>query len=102
MVVKYQNIRQPLKSEAVKTIFVISYSGEKKILSKFLKSLPNIDVYFTRIEWEQRFYLILIFKKGNLALPFDEIAHIKSDVLDKFMKKALVIDASTQAPDEEC
>jgi hypothetical protein len=102
MVVKYQNIRQPLKSEPVKTIFVVSYSGEKKILSKFLKSLPNLDIYFTRIEWEQRFYLILIFKKGNQALPFDEIARIKSGVLAKFMKKALVIDASTQAPDEEC
>jgi hypothetical protein len=102
VIVKYQNIRIPLKNEALKTIFVISYAGERKILSKFLEKLPNIDIYFTRIEWEQRFYLILILKKGNLALSFDEIARIKSGVLERFLKKALFIDASAQAADEEC
>ena len=102
VVVKYQDIRQPLKNEAIKTIFIISYAGEKKILSKFLKSLPSIDIYFTRIEWEQRFYLILILKKGNQALPADEIARIKTGVLGRIVKKAWIIDASTQGPDEEC
>ena len=54
---------------ALKTIFVIAYGKDKKILSKFINNLPGIEVYFTRIEWEQRFYLILIFKKNNRALP---------------------------------
>ena len=82
----------------LKTIFVISYAREKKILSKFINNLQDIEVYFTRIEWEQRFYLILIFKKGNQALPDDEIDKIKTDVLDKFLKNALVIDADRPRP----
>ncbi len=102
VIIKYKNVCHPLKNEALKTIFVISYAGERKILSKFLKNLPNIDIYFTRIEWEQRFYLILILKKGNLALSFDEITRIRTGVLGRFIKKALVIDASAQSPDEEC
>jgi hypothetical protein len=102
VIVKYKNIKHPLKNEFVKTIFVISYVKEKKIISKFINNLHHIEVYFTRIEWEQRFYLILIFKKSNLALPADEIKKIKTEVLDKFLKNALIIDASDQAADEEC
>jgi len=102
VVVKYRNVRHPLKNEFVKTIFVISYSGEKKILSRFINNLRDIDIYFTRIEWEQRFYLILILKKGNQALSNDEIRRIRTNLLDKFLKNALVIDASKQGKDEEC
>jgi hypothetical protein len=102
VVVKYRNIRHPLKNEFAKTIFVVSYSRETRILSTFIRHLPNIDVYFTRIEWEQRFYLILIFKKDNQALAAEEIARIRSGVLERFFKKALVIDAAGQAADEEC
>ncbi|MBN2345063.1 MAG: hypothetical protein JXO51_01650 [Candidatus Aminicenantes bacterium] len=102
VVVKYRNIRHPLKQEALKTIFVISYARERKILSRFLQNLPKIDIYFTRIEWEQRLYLILILKKGAQALSPDEIAHIRSQVLERFLRKALVIDAADQATDEEC
>lgn len=102
VIIKYKNIKHPLKNEFIKTIFVISYVKEKKIISKFINNLSNIEVYFTRIEWEQRSYLILIFKKGNLALPADEIKKIKADVLDKFLKNALIIDATDQSADEEC
>ncbi len=102
VVVKYRNIRHAMKNEFIKTIFVISYSRDKKILSRFIDNLSDIEVYFTRIEWEQRFYLILIFKKGNQALPDEEIAKIKNEVLPRFLKKALVIDAAAQAADEEC
>jgi hypothetical protein len=102
VIVKYKNIRHPFKNEFIKTIFVISYVKEKKILSKFFNYLRDIEVYFTRIEWEQRFYLILIFKKDNLALPVDEIKRIKTEVLGKFLKNALFIDAADQAADEEC
>ena len=102
VIVKYRNVRHPLKNEFVKTIFVISYSGEKKILSRFINNLRDIDIYFTRIEWEQRFYLILILKKGNQALSNDEIRRIRTNLLDKFLKNALVIDASKQGKDEEC
>jgi len=102
VVVKYQNIRHAMRNEFIKTIFVVSYAREKKILSRFIDNLRDIEVYFTRIEWEQRFYLILIFKKGNQALPDEEIAKIKNKVLNRFLKKALVIDAAAQAADEEC
>lgn len=102
VVVKYRNIRHAMKNEFAKTIFVISYARDKKILSRFIDNLSDIEVYFTRIEWEQRFYLILIFKKGNQALPDEEIARIRNEVLARYLKKALVIDASAQAADEEC
>ncbi len=102
VVVKYKSIGLPHKNEQAKIIFVISYSREKKVLSRFLKNMPSIDVYFTRIEWEQRFYLILIFKKDGHVLPAEEIERLKDRVLDKFLKKALVIDAAVQAADEEC
>ena len=102
VIVKYKNIRHPFKNEFIKTIFVISYVKEKKILSKFINYMRDIEVYFTRIEWEQRFYLILILKKENLALPADEIQRIKTEVLGKFLKNALFIDASNQSADEEC
>lgn len=102
VIVKYKNIRHALKNEFIKTIFVISYVKEKKIISKFIDNLHDIEVYFTRIEWEQRFYLILIFKKDNLALPEAEIKKIKTEVLDKFLKNALIIDATQQSVDEEC
>jgi len=102
VVVKYKNIRHPLKNESIKTIFVISYVKERNIISKFINTLRDIEVYFTRIEWEQRFYLILIFKKGNLGLTVDEIRKIKTEALDKFLKNALILEASDQAADEEC
>lgn len=102
VIIMYKHIRHELKNEFIKTIFVISYVKEKKIISKFINNLHDIEVYFTRIEWEQRFYLILIFKKDNLALPEDEIKKIKIEVLDKFLKNALIIDATQQSVDEEC
>lgn len=102
VVVKYRSIRDPHRSEPVKTIFVVSYSREKKVLSRFVRNLPYLDVYFTRIEWEQRFYLILILKKGGQGLGADEIACIRRSVVDRYFKKALVIDAAAQAADEEC
>jgi hypothetical protein len=102
VVVKFQNIRHALKNEFIKTIFVISYAREKKILGRFINAVRDIEVYFTRIEWEQRFYLILIFKKGSQGLPPEDIAKIKTRVLNRFLKKALVIDATAQAADEEC
>lgn len=102
VIVKYKSIRLPYRNELAKTIFVISYGREKKVLSRFIKNLPDIDVYFTRIEWEQRFYLILILKKGTEALGAEEIARIRSSVLERFFKKALIIDAAGQPQDEEC
>lgn len=102
MIVKYKSLCLPCKNDLAKTIFVISYCREKKVLSRFIQNLPNIDVYFTRLEWEQRSYLILIMKKGNQALAAAEVARIRSVVLERFFKKALVIDAANQAPDEEC
>jgi hypothetical protein len=102
VIVNYLKIKHPLKEEFIKTVYVVSYAGEKKILSKFINYLKGIEVYFTRIEWEQRFYLILIFKKGNQALAEDEIQRIKANVLDKFLKNALIINANDQAVDEEC
>ncbi|HOW44990.1 MAG TPA: hypothetical protein PK919_07445 [Candidatus Aminicenantes bacterium] len=102
VVVLYKGIRHPYQNEAAKTIFVVSYAGEKRVLSSFIRNLPAIDVYFTRIEWEQRNYLILILKKDGQGLDDEEIARIRSRVLDRFFERALIIDASAQALEEEC
>jgi hypothetical protein len=97
VVVNYKSIKHPCQNELIKTIFIISYGKDKKILSKFINNLPEIEVYFTRIEWEQRFYLILIFKKNNRALLPAEIEKIKTNVLNKYLKNALIIDANSLA-----
>jgi len=97
VVVNYKSIKHPRQDELLKTIFIISYGKDRKILSKFINTLRDIDVYFTRIEWEQRFYLILIFKKNNRALLPAEIDHIKTNVLNKYLKNALVIDSDHPA-----
>jgi hypothetical protein len=102
VVVNYKNIKHPRQDEALKTIFVIAYGRDKKILSKFINNLPGIEVYFTRIEWEQRFYLILIFKKNNRGLLPAEINKIKTNVLNKYLKNALVIDADNPAAAGHC
>jgi hypothetical protein len=99
-VVNYKNIKSPRRDEWLKTIFVIAYGRDKKILSKIINSTQEIEVYFTRLEWEQRFYLILIFKKNNRGLLPAEIAKIKTKVLDKYLKNALIINAD-QAPGAE-
>jgi hypothetical protein len=102
VLVNYKNIKNPRKGEALKTIFIIAYGKDKKILSKFINNLPGIEVYFTRIEWEQRFYLILIFKKNNRALNKAEIEKIKTNVLNKYLKNALIIDANKPAGSKHC
>jgi len=102
VVVNYKNIKNPRNNESLKTIFIISYGKDKKILSKFINNLPEIEVYFTRIEWEQRFYLILIFKKNNRALLPAEIEKIKTNVLNKYLKNALILDANNLAAAEHC
>ncbi|MEI6613509.1 MAG: hypothetical protein WCL37_01300 [Chrysiogenales bacterium] len=102
VVVNFKNIKHPHKDGWLKTIFIISYIRDKKLLSKFINNLKQIEVYFTRIEWEQRFYLILIFKKNNRALLPDEIENIKTNVLNKYLKNALVIDANDPAVAEHC
>jgi len=102
VVVNYKNIKHPHKETWLKTIFIISYVRDKKLLSKFINNLKEIEVYFTRIEWEQRLYLILIFKKNNRALLADEIENIRTRVLDKYLKNALIIDADNRAVHEPC
>jgi hypothetical protein len=93
VIVNYKSIKNPRLDERLKTIFIISYGRDRRILSRFLGTLRDIDMYFTRIEWEQRFYLILIFKKDGRALPPADIAAVKARVLDKYLKNAWVIDS---------
>ena len=50
----------------------------------------------------QRFYLILIFKKNNRGLLPAEIARLKTRVLDKYLKNALIINADQTAGAGRC
>ncbi len=102
IVVNYKNIKNPRMGEPLKTIFIIACSRDNKILSKFINSMQQIEIYFTRIEWEQRFYLILIFKKNNRALLPADIHRIKINVLNKYLKNALVIDSDNPPAVEPC
>ena len=91
VVVNYKHVKNPYRNDLLKTIFVVAFKRDKKILSKFISNMHEIEFYFTRIEWEQRFYLILILKKNNHALTVADIGKIKSSVLDKYLKNALLI-----------
>jgi hypothetical protein len=96
-IVNYKNIRNPFKDESLKTILIIAQGRDRKILSRFISNLRDIEVYFTRIEWEQRLYLIMIFKKNNRALQPADMARIKTNVLDKYLKNALIIHSGDRA-----
>ncbi|MCX6557403.1 MAG: hypothetical protein NTW95_08260 [Candidatus Aminicenantes bacterium] len=97
VVISTKSIKNPFTDEPLKTIFVVSYGKDRKILSKFINHTQGIEIYFTRIEWEQRFCLILILKKNNRALLAAEIKKIKTGVLEKYLKNVMFIDANAPA-----
>ena len=80
IIVKWKNVKTPKK-----TIFVVSYEEQRKVLSKLIKKLNDITFYCTKIEWNQRNYLIMILSRKNEALDKDFIKELKTDI-KKFIK----------------
>ncbi|MGE5342835.1 MAG: hypothetical protein ACM3SY_15285 [Candidatus Omnitrophota bacterium] len=77
-----------------RTVVVISYSTQKRILSRLAQNLKDVDAYFTKIEWRNRSYLILILSRGNSILP--------KDLVEEIMLKCLPGGSQESKPDEEC
>jgi hypothetical protein len=51
-----------------RTLVVISYINNKRLLSRLAPKLKNVTWYFTKIEWEQRSYTIMILSKNNCTV----------------------------------
>lgn len=66
--------------ELNRTIFIISFAGQKKILSKIIGRLKKFNIYFTKIEWDQRSYFILIIHHGEQSLSRDAIKKLKEQL----------------------
>ncbi len=66
--------------EEKRTIVVVAFEMQKRLMSKLLKELKDVDVYFTRIEWNQRSYLLMVLSKDGDAVEKDFTAHLKKHV----------------------
>lgn len=73
ILVKYRHL-----PEFHRTLMVVSYVQEKRLLGKLIKKLTDVSVYFTNFEWDQRSYLIMILSKDNDELGDERM----KDVLD--------------------
>ncbi len=72
IIVKYKNV-----TNANRTIFVLSYEEQRKLLSKLVQKLKDVSLYFTKIEWNQRIYLLMILSQNNKALGKDSTKELK-------------------------
>jgi hypothetical protein len=69
---KYRNI-----PDSNRTVVIISYANYKRLLSRLAQQLKDVDSYFTRIEWEQRSYLIMILSKNSSMLDDELVEELK-------------------------
>jgi hypothetical protein len=63
-----------------RTIVVVSYEMQKRLMSKLIMELKEVDIYFTRIEWNQRSYLLMVLSKDKEVVDKDFIAQLKERV----------------------
>lgn len=80
IIVKHRNV-----PDAKGTIILVSYEEHRKLLSKLIKKLKDIAVYFTKIEWNQRYYVLLFLGQDKKPLSDDFIRELESDI-KKFVK----------------
>jgi hypothetical protein len=78
---KYKHIR-----DSHRTVLIISYVNHKRLLSRLVQKLMDVDIYFTKIDWDQRSYLIMILSQNNKELG------------DAFIEDLI----SAVTPDAEC
>jgi hypothetical protein len=64
-----------------RTVLIISYVNHKRLLSRLVQKLVNVYMYFTKIEWDQRSYLIMILSKNNNVLADDFIEDLMHSVI---------------------
>lgn len=63
-----------------RTVVIISYVNQKRLMSRLAQQLKDVDSYFTQIEWEQRSYLIMILSRNNIALDDEAIEELKTTI----------------------
>lgn len=63
-----------------RTVVVLSYVNNKRLLSRLVQTLKTVNWYFTKIEWEQRSYLIMILSKNNCV--------VEDDIIEQLITKA--------------
>jgi hypothetical protein len=71
----YKNLKEPPQ-----TIVVVSYDTQKRLMSKLIRELKEVELYFTKIIWNQRSYLIMALVKDNKILDKEFISQLKSSV----------------------
>jgi len=64
-----------------RTLLIISFVNQKRLLSRLIQRLMDVDFYFTRIEWDQRSYFIMILSKNNRILHDDFIDDLMHEVI---------------------
>jgi hypothetical protein len=75
IICKYKNI-----SDEHRTIVIVSYEKKKRLMSKIIKELEDVDLYSTRIEWNQRSYLVMVLSKDNEVVGKKTIEKIRKIV----------------------
>lgn len=63
-----------------RTIVVVSYEMQKRLMSKLIMELKDVEIYFSRIEWAQRSYLIIVLSKNNDVVEKDFIIKLRQRV----------------------
>ncbi|MCK4944601.1 MAG: hypothetical protein KAS65_13540, partial [Candidatus Aminicenantes bacterium] len=74
LIIKHKNL-----TESNRTIFVFSYMKRKQLLGKMIKKFRDFDICFTKIEWNQRTYFILVIHKDNKILDRNQIQELKTN-----------------------
>lgn len=73
LIIKHKNL-----TPANRSIFIVSYIKQKALLGKIIKKFKNFDIYFTKIQWNQRAYIILVIHQDNKILKKEDIRDIKA------------------------
>jgi len=81
---KYKNLKH-----LGRTIFVISYIRQKHLLGKIIKKLKDFDIYFTKVDRDQRTYYIMIICKDNKIIEESVIKEIKDYIRFIYKKKGI-------------
>lgn len=80
IIFKYKNVKAENR-----TLVVVSYEMQKRLMSKLIKELKDVELYFTKIEWNQRSYVLMVLSKDKEMLGKESITGIK-DCVNHFSK----------------
>jgi hypothetical protein len=73
LIIKQKNVK-----ESKRTLFIFSYMKQKQLLGKLIGKFRDFDICFTKIEWNQRTYFILVVHQDNRVLDRDQVREMKA------------------------